>query len=137
MQYIHAGMWLALGRGHGWSMSGGSQEGLVLGKPPLTPLSPAPHEIPPSPQGEKEFKQHRSQKKKGSAGWNRCSRQYFFVGFCFFFLLLLAAAWVSQVPGWVAARVGGGCGVAAGLGGGSSAKATSPGCGWGSLDLKR
>ena len=134
MQYIHAGMWLALGRGHGWSMSGGSQEGLVLGKPPLTPLSPAPHEIPPSPQGEKEFKQHLSQKKKkGLLGGIGVLASIFF----FFFLLLLAAAWVSQVPGWVAARVGGGCGVAAGLWGGSSAKATSPGCGWGSLDLKR
>lgn len=133
MQYIHAGMWLALGRGHGWSMSGGSLEGLVLGKPPLTPFSPAPHGIPPSPQGEKEFKQHRSQKKKGLLGGIG-----FLASICFcFFLPLLAAAWVSQVPGWVAARVGGGVWCGGGVGGGSSAKATSPGCGWGSLDLKR
>lgn len=112
MQYIHAGMRLALGWGQGWSTSGGSQEGLVLGKPPLTPFSPAPHEIPPSPQGEKEFKQHRSQKKRVCWVESVFSPVFVFV----FFLPLLAAAWVSQVPGWVAARVGAGCGVAAGWG---------------------
>lgn len=114
MQYIHAGMWLALGRGHGWSMSGGSLEGLVLGKPPLTPFSPAPHGIPPSPQGEKEFKQHRSQKKKGLLGGIGFLAS---ICFCFFFscrcsLLLGSVRCLDGwLPGW-----GAGCGVAAGWG---------------------
>lgn len=101
MQYIHAGMWLALGRGHGWSMSGGSQEGLVLGKPQLTPLSPAPQEIPPSPQGEKEFKQHHSQKKKGLLGGIGVLASIFFFFSCCCSLLLGSVRCLDGwLPGW-------------------------------------
>lgn len=102
--------------------SGGSREGLVLGKS-LTPTSPpSPRRSRPLPQSEKEFKQHRSQK-KGLLGGN--------VGFFASIWFPVVArcclgelgAWMGGARGWVAA--------------GSSAKATSPGCGWGSLDLKR
>lgn len=111
MQYIHAGMWLALGWGPGWSTSGGSQEGLGLGKPPLTPFSPAPHEIPPSPQGEKEFKQHRSQKKKGLLGGIGFLASIF-VFSCRGSLLLGSVRCLDGgLPGW-----GAGSGVAAGWG---------------------
>lgn len=114
MQYIHAGMWLALGRGHGWSMSGGSQEGLVLGKPPLTPFSPAPHGIPPSPQGEKEFKQHRSQKKKGLLGGIG-----FLASICFCcFFPAVARCCLGRSGAWMGGCPGGGRGVVWRRGGG-------------------
>lgn len=114
MQYIHAGMRLALGWGQGWSTSGGSQEGLVLGKPPLTPFSPAPHEIPPSPQGEKEFKQHRSQKKKGLLGGIG-----FLASVCFCFLPAVARCGLGQSGARMGGCPGGGgvwCGGGVGVG---------------------
>lgn len=81
---------------------GGSQEGLVLGKL-LTPVSPQ-WRSRPLPQSEKEFKQHRSQRKGLLV-------ETLVFSPVFGFRLLLVAAWVSWVPGWMGAQKAGGSGV--------------------------
>lgn len=92
---VHSCRGHGAGRVHGWSMSGGSQEGLVLGKTAHS-LKP-PEEIPPSPRSEKEFKQHRSQK-KGLLGGNGFLASIWFpaVARC---CLGESGAWTGGCPG--------------------------------------
>lgn len=87
----------------------GARKGLVLGKPPAHSLKARSPRDPPSPQGEKEFKQHYSQKKKALLGGIGVLASIFFSCCCS--LLGQSGAWMGGCPGggWV-------CGVAAGVG---------------------